>query len=151
MASVKKQEVFNALAVLGWGTLGALASSWFVNFVPVVKTANPVVRSLGQAGVGLGVLVFTPGKFVMVRSLGLGAAMAGALGATERITKMKTLAGEPATTLNAEEIAALQMAGYLPMNGPVLLRNPQAMAGPVDLRSMSASRPSMMGGFKPGC
>jgi hypothetical protein len=145
MASKKLKEVTDGLTMFAVGAGGAILSSWAVNFTPGVKTANPATRSAAQFGLGLLVLMATPGKYRLARCAGMGIAWAGALGAVERVTKMKTLAGNPEGTLSPSEIRALQSMGALPMlNGPATMRH---MNGPVTMHAQGA-RPSMMGGFK---
>src|SRR5690606_26760497 len=147
MASQMMKEIGDGLTMFAVGAGGAIVSSWLVNFTPGVKTANPLTRSAAQFALGLGAVLFTPGKYRMARYAGMGVAWAGALGAVERATKMKTLAGDPEGTLSAAEIAALQSMGAMPMlQGPATFRNP-AMNGPVTMHAQG-SRPSMMGGFK---
>jgi len=147
MASQKMKEITDGLTMFAVGAGGAIVSSWLVNFTPGVKTANPATRSAAQFGIGLAAVLLTPGKFRLARYAGMGIAWAGALGAVERVTKMKTLAGDPAGTLSPAEIRALQSVGAIPMlNGPVTFRNP-AMNGPATMQPQG-SRPSMMGGFR---
>lgn len=147
MATRKGKEVFDALTMFAVGSGGAIVSSWLLNFTPGIKAANPATRSLIQLGIGMGTMLIPPGRLRLLRGAGLGIAWAGALGATERLTRMKTLAGNPESTLSASEIAALQSMGYLPlMRGPVDLRNP--MSGPATMQNMGAEKPSMMGAFK---
>lgn len=147
MASQKLKEAKDAGIMLLVGAAAAVGSSWLVNMTPGVKTANPTTKSLAQLGLGFAVVLFAPGKYRLVRYAGMGTAWAGALGAVERATKMKTLAGPAVGTLSANEIRALQSMGAMPMmNGPATMRS---MNGPVTLRSpMGAGKPSMMGGFK---
>ncbi len=131
--------------MFGVGVVGAIVSSWIVNMTPGVKTANPSMKSLAQLGLGMGAVLFAPGKYRLVRYAGMGIAWAGALGAAERLTNMKTLAGPAVGTLSDSEIRALQSMGAMPMmNGPTTMRR---MAGPTTMRHMGA-QPSMMGGFK---
>lgn len=147
MASQKVKEITDGLTMFAVGAGGAIVSSWLVNFTPGVKTANPATRSLAQFGLGMAGVLLTPGKYRMARYASMGIAWAGALGAVERVTKMKTLAGNPEGTLSPAEIRALQSMGAMPLlNGPATFRNP-AMNGPVTMRAQGA-RPSMMGGFK---
>lgn len=143
----RMSEIKDGLTALAIGAGGAILTSWAVNFIPGVKNANPLTRSLAQLGLGGAVALFAPGKLRLVRYIGLGTAWAGALGAVERATKMKTLAGNPETTLSPSEIRRLQTMGAIPiMNGPALMRS---MNGPTTFRSMAgAGRPSMMGAFK---
>jgi len=146
MASQKMKEAKDAGVMLLVGTLAAVGSSWLVNMTPGVKTANPTTKSLAQLGLGFAVVLFAPGKYRLARYAGMGTAWAGALGAVERATKMKTLAGPAVGTLSDNEIRALQSMGAMPMmNGPATMRS---MAGPMTMRSMGAGKPSMMGGFK---
>ncbi len=147
MASQKLREAKDAGTMLLFGTLGAVASSWIVNLTPGVKTANPTTKSLAQLGLGFATVLFAPRKYAIVRYGAMGIAFAGALGAVERATSMKTLAGAGAGTLSPAEIRALQSMGAMPMmNGPMRMR---PMAGPTTMRAMGAGRPSMMGGFRP--
>ncbi len=140
----KMKEAKDAAVMLGIGTVGAIASSWLVNMTPGVKTANPTTKSLAQLGLGFAAVLFAPGKYRAIRYAGMGIAWAGALGAVERMTSMKTLAGPAVGTLSANEIAYLQSQGAVPMNGPTTFRR---MNGPATMRPMGA-QPSMMGGFK---
>ncbi len=145
MASQKMNEAKNAALMLLCGAGAAVASSWVVNMTPVIKTANPTTKSLAQLGLGFGAVLFTPSKYRLARYGAMGVAFAGALGAVERMTSMKTLAGPAVGSLSPSEVAALQSMGAMPlMNGPVRMRQ---MAGPV--RMQSGRTPSMMGGFKP--
>lgn len=145
MASHKMKEAKDGLTMFATGTAAAIASSWLVNFTPGIKTANPATKSLAQFGLGMAAVLLAPGKYRLARYAGMGIAWAGALGAVERVTKMKALAGPGAGTLSDAEIRALQTMGALPFNGPATMRR---MAGPATMRHMGAGRPSMMGGFK---
>lgn len=138
----KKKEAIDFLTALGVGAAGAVVSSWIVNFVPGMKDAKPATRSLVQLGVG-GTAIFIPGKYRFARYALLGVAYAGTLGAVERVTGMKTLAGEGGS-LTAREIAALRQLGA--MQGPVTMRH---LSGPATMVPQG-ERPSMMGagGFK---
>lgn len=147
MASQKMKEVKDAATMFGVGVGGAILSSWIVNMTPGVKTANPATKSFAQLGLGLAAVMFAPGKYRLVRYAGMGIAWAGALGAAERITKMKALAGPAHGTLSDSEIRALQSMGALPiMNGPATMR--RQMAGPATMRHMAGQTPNMMGNFK---
>lgn len=139
----KKKEAMDFLTALGVGAAGAVVSSWIVNFIPGVKDAKPVTRSLAQLAVG-GSAVFVPGKYRLARYALLGVAYAGTLGAVERATGMKTLAGAGGS-LTARELAALRSLGA--MHGPVTMRS---LAGPATMTPQMDGRPSMMGagGFK---
>lgn len=141
----KTKEAMDALTLLGVGAGGAVLSSFLVNGTPGVKTANPATKSFAQLGIGMAIVMFAPGRFRLVRYAGMGMAWAGALGAVERVTKMKTLAGDNGT-LSASEIRQLQaMGAYANLAGPATM---QRMHGPVSLHNPMAGRPSMMGGFK---
>lgn len=147
MASQKMKEAKDAGMMLLVGSAAAVGSSWLVNLTPGVKSANPTTKSLAQLGIGFAAVLFMPGKYRLARYASMGIAFAGALGAVERATKMKTLAGPAVGTLSANEIRALQSMGAMPMmNGPATMRS---MNGPATMRSMGAGKPSMMGGFKP--
>jgi hypothetical protein len=143
MRSQKMKEAAEAGKMLLFGAGGAVLSSWLLNMTPGVKTANPTTKSLAQLGVGMVAVLFGP-KARAIRYAGMGIAFAGTLGAVERMTSMKTLAGPPVGTLSPSEIRALQSMGAMPMNGPVVMRR---MNGPTTMRNMGM-QPSMMGGFK---
>jgi len=141
MASQKMKEVKDGLTMFGVGAGGAVLSSWLVNFTPGVKTASPVTKSLAQFGLGMAAVMLAPGKYRLLRYAGMGIAWAGALGAVERATKMKALAGPGGGTLSDREIAALQSMGAMPMMaGPATMHR---MAGPATMRA-----PQRMGGFR---
>lgn len=142
MASHKMKEVKDAFTMLGIGSAAAVLSAWGVNMIPGIKTANPTYKSLAQLGLGMVAVMFAPGKYRLVRYAGMGVAWAGALGAVERATNMKTLAGPPVGSLSPSEIRALQSMGAMPMNGPTTMRR---MNGPTTMRPMGM-QPSMMGG-----
>jgi hypothetical protein len=140
----KMKETKDAFVMLGIGSAAAVLSAWAVNMTPGIKTANPTIKSLAQLTIGMGAVLFAPGKYRVARYAGMGIAWAGALGAVERMTSMKTLAGPAAGLLSPSEVRALQSMGAINMNGPMAMRR---MNGPQTMAPMG-TQPSMMGGFK---
>jgi hypothetical protein len=141
----KGKEIIDVFAMLGLGAMGAVLSSYAVNYTPGLNTASPTMKSIGQLGLGLAGALFIPPKMRYVRYAAMGMAWAGTLGAVERATSIKTLAGPSGNTLSPAEIHALATMGALPgMNGPTTFRR---MAGPSTMTPQNG-RPSMMGGFR---
>lgn len=137
MASVNKKRMMDGLIAFLIAGGSAVVTSWGVNtFLP---SSAPLTRSGLQFGAGFVPLLFAKNR--LIRYAGLGSAFSGFLGAVEKTTGLKTLAGDAGGTLSRDEIALLQSVGALPrLNGPVNLHRP--MNGPATMRN-----PSMAGGF----
>lgn len=106
---------------------GGVVSSLVVNKAPIIKDQGRAVKSLAQAALGLGAIMFIRNRHA--KSLGAGAVIAAAMGAAKEFLKVEPLAGPSAgsRTLTPSEMARItggQMNIPLPRMGAPLSSAP---------------------------
>ena len=125
---VNKKDAKSLALLLGAGAAGMVVTAMVLQGVPMLKNMRPGARSLIQIGAGMALMLVAPGRWEIVRAMGVGAVMAGVASGVNRVTNLPTLG----RGVHPSSMAALSQIGAFPngmgvpaavtMNRPVAVR-----------------------------